>query len=74
MACPVSPLVTSKADLQGHPEEVYGCEFLDASAKSMRLATCSEEKVYLWDVASGRQLDSAGPPTDIQHEPDGVSQ
>ena len=57
--------------VQGHPEEVYGCEFLDASAGSAHLASCSAERVYLWDIATGRLLDSAGPPLDIRHEPAG---
>ena len=57
--------------MQGHPEEVYACEFLDTSTGSMRLASCSEDKVYLWDIATGCQLDSAGPPLDIRHEPAG---
>ena len=57
--------------LQGHPEEVYGCEFLDTSAGSAHLASCSAERVYLWDIATGRLLDSAGPPLDIRHEPAG---
>ncbi len=56
---------------QGHPEEVYGCEFLGNSLGAMHLATCSEDRVYLWDVATGCQLDSAGPPLDIRHEPAG---
>ena len=58
--------------LQGHPEEVYGCEFLDTSTEAMQLASCSEEKVFLWDVGTGKQLASAGPPSDIQHEPTGM--
>lgn len=57
---------------QGHPEEVYSCEFLDASTEAMQLASCSEEKVFLWDVGTGKQLASAGPPSDIQHEPTGT--
>lgn len=39
----------------------------------MRLASCSEDRVYLWDIATGCQLDSAGPPLDIRHEPSGNS-
>lgn len=57
--------------MQGHPEEVYGCEFLGGLTGSMQLASCSEEKVYLWDIATGSFLDSAGPPLDIRHEPAG---
>ena len=57
---------------QGHPEEVYGCEFLDASTEAMQLASCSEEKVFLWDVSTGKQLAGVGPPSDIQHEPTGM--
>ncbi|CAK0783444.1 hypothetical protein CVIRNUC_006643 [Coccomyxa viridis] len=57
--------------LEGHPEEVYSCEFLDASTEAMQLASCSEEKVFLWDVGTEKQLASAGPPSDIQHEPTG---
>ena len=38
----------------------------------MHLASCSEDRVYLWDVATGCQLDSAGPPLDIRHEPAGI--
>jgi len=59
--------------LQGHPEEVYGCEFLGGSNGSTQLASCSEEKVYLWDITTGGFLDSAGPPLDIRHEPAGTS-
>ena len=58
--------------LQGHPEEVYGCEFLDTSTEAMQLASCSEEKVFLWDVGTGKQLANAGPPSDIHHEPTGT--
>lgn len=38
----------------------------------MQLATCSEERVFLWDVITGAQLATAGPPADIQHEPAGM--
>ena len=51
---------------------MYGCEFLDASTEAVQLASCSEEKVFLWDVGTGKQLASAGPPSDIQHEPTGT--
>ena len=61
----------STTSVQGYPEEVYGCEFLDMSMGAMHLASCSGEKVYLWDIATACQLDSAGPPSDIRHEPAG---
>lgn len=51
---------------QGHPEEVYGCEFLNGHGNSLQLATGSSENVYLWDVATAALLGEAGPPTDLR--------
>ena len=51
---------------QGHPEEVYGCEFVGGSGS---LVSGSGESLFLWDVATGRRLCEAGPPgrADAQH-------
>ena len=38
--------------MQGHPEEVYACEFLPEN----RLLSASADKLYLWDLETGTQL------------------
>lgn len=57
---------------QGHPEEVYGCEFLNGHGNSLQLATGSSENVYLWDVATAGLLSEAGPPTDLRDTAGGM--
>ncbi|BDA49586.1 probable WD repeat and SOCS box-containing protein 1 [Coccomyxa sp. Obi] len=52
--------------LEGHPEEVYGCEFVSGGGNSLQLATGSSENVYLWDVATATRLSEAGPPSDLR--------
>lgn len=56
---------------QGHPEEVYGCEFLGGGS-GLRLASGSAESVFLWDVGTGCRLSEAGPPADVQSRTAGV--
>lgn len=51
---------------QGHPEEVYGCEFVEGDGNSLQLVTGSSENVYLWDVATATRLAEAGPPSDLR--------
>ena len=61
--------------LQGHPEEVYACLFLPPTSSSsdggsasssggatpQRLVTASGESLFLWDVATQRQLQQVAP-------------
>ncbi|EIE19184.1 WD40 repeat-like protein [Coccomyxa subellipsoidea C-169] len=58
--------------LEGHPEEVYGCEFVHGDGGSLQLATGSSENVYLWDVATATRLTEAGPPTDMRDNAGGT--
>ncbi|KAL4422869.1 hypothetical protein ABPG75_009066 [Micractinium tetrahymenae] len=55
--------------LEGHPEEVYACVFLPGSSgggggggQSQRLVTASGESLFLWDMATQRQLQQVAPP------------
>ena len=41
--------------VQGHPEEVYACEFLDQS----HLLTASADRLFLWDLDMGTCLQEA---------------
>lgn len=62
------------ASLEGHPEEVYACVFLPstssggtesssgAGGQSQRLVTASGESLFLWDLATQRQLQQVPPP------------
>ncbi|PSC76521.1 DNA-binding isoform A [Micractinium conductrix] len=61
--------------LEGHPEEVYACLFLPPTSSSsdggsasssggatpQRLVTASGESLFLWDVATQRQLQQVAP-------------
>lgn len=58
---------------QGHPEEVYGCEFVSGDGSSLQLATGSSENVYLWDVATATCLSKASPPSDLRDLAGGMS-
>lgn len=51
---------------QGHPEEVYGCQFLGAEGGALQLATGSAQSVYLWDVETAMLLEEAGPPAVVK--------
>lgn len=55
---------------QGHPEEVYGCEFVGGSGQ--QLVTGSAESLFLWDVSSGARLAEAGPPSELRGEAPGA--
>ena len=58
--------------LQGHPEEVYACEFLSDN----RLLTASADKLFLWDLNTGTQLQQAQQTADTTKEngkPDFIS-
>lgn len=41
--------------VQGHPEEVYACEFLDQS----KLLTASADRLFLWDMEIGACIQEA---------------
>lgn len=41
--------------MQGHPEEVYACEFLDQS----NLLTASADRLFLWDMELGTCVQEA---------------
>ena len=41
--------------MQGHPEEVYACEFLDQS----HLLTASADRLFLWDMELGTCVQEA---------------
>ncbi|CAL8464540.1 g4075 [Coccomyxa elongata] len=59
--------------LEGHPEEVYGCEFVSGGGNFLQLATGSSENVYLWDVATATCLSKASPPSDLRDLAGGMS-
>lgn len=40
---------------QGHPEEVYACEFLDQN----HLLTASSDRLFLWDIETGACIQQA---------------
>ena len=45
----------SSLAVQGHPEEVYACEFLDQST----LLTASADRLFLWDMDLGACVQEA---------------
>lgn len=49
--------------LQGGPkEEVYTCEFLEQGGAATQLVTSASRSLFLWDLASGKCIQSCLPP------------
>ncbi|GAX83365.1 hypothetical protein CEUSTIGMA_g10790.t1 [Chlamydomonas eustigma] len=48
--------------LDGHPEEVYHCEFITATSGKLVVLVASSESLYLWDVEKKKLLQKADAP------------
>jgi len=52
-------IVTSTVALQGHPEEVYACEFVGGGGRQM--VTASADELVLWDLETRQRMGRGGP-------------